>query len=145
MNYKTSTLAVSHLSSAIQGKIPFNLVDHETVCTTTRSAYITRRKDINEIMLSDLLDALPLTEGKTLICCTINHGRETGIWLSTIPSTLNGNFLGKQEWEDAIRMRYGLAPLNLPEFCDGSGKKFTLDHAMNCKFRGVIHCRHNEI
>ena len=145
VNYETSTLALSHLSAAIQGKIPFHLVDHETVCTTSRSAYIARRKDLNEIALSDLLDALPLTDGKALIRRTINRGRHTGIWLSTIPSNLNGNFLGKQEWEDAIRMRYGLTPLNLPEFCDGCGKKFTFDHAMNCKHGGVIHRRHDAL
>ena len=40
VNYETSTLALSHLNSAIQGNIPFNLVDHETVCKTTWSAYI---------------------------------------------------------------------------------------------------------
>ena len=127
MNYETSTLALSHLSAAIQGKTPFNLVDHDSVCTTTRSAYISRRKDLNEIALSDLLDALPLTDGKALIRRTINRGRHTGIWLSTIPSNLNGNFLGEIEFQDAIRMRYGLLPLNLPELCDGCGKKFTLD------------------
>ena len=47
--------------------------------------------------------------------------------------------------EDAIRMRYELLPLNLPEFCDGCGKKFTLDHAMNCKFGGVVHRRHDAL
>ena len=25
-----------------------------------------------------------------------------------------------------------LAPLNLPELCDGCGNNFTIDHAMNC-------------
>ena len=41
-------------------------------------------------------------------------------------------------------MRYGLVPPNLPELCDGCGKKFTLDHARNYKFGGIIHRHHDK-
>lgn len=58
VNYETSTLAVSHLSQAIQGKSDFNLLDHENVCRSTRNAYITKRDDLNEIALSHHLDTL---------------------------------------------------------------------------------------
>ena len=91
MNYKTSTLAVLHLSQAIQGKSDFSLLDHKNICRFTRNAYITRRDDLNEITLSNFLDTLR-TDGKEQLCRTIKRGRDTGIWLSTIPSALNGNF-----------------------------------------------------
>ena len=102
MNFETSTLAVSHLSQAIQGKSNFSLLDHKNICRSTRNAYISRRDDLNEIALSNYLDALR-TDGKEQLCRTINRGRDTGIWLSTIPSALNGNFLGHQEFQDAFR------------------------------------------
>lgn len=102
VNYETSTLAVSHLSQAIQGKSDFNLLDHENVRRSTRNAYITKRNDSNEIALSHHLDTLR-KDGKEQLCRTINRGRDTGIWLSTIPSALNGNLLGHQEFQDAFQ------------------------------------------
>ena len=95
--------------------------------------------------MTSLLSNLPLTGGKAYTQRTIKKGRETGHWLSTIPSAVNGNSLGNQEFQDAARMRYAMVPINLPEKCDGCGAKFTLEHANSCKHGGLIIGRHDEI
>ena len=44
----------------------------------------------------------------------LERGRDTGRWLSTPGTAIGGTILENQEWEDAIRMRSGLLPNNLP-------------------------------
>ena len=49
------------------------------------------------------------------------------------------------EFQDSIRTRAALAPLNLPSHCDGCGDNFTINHAHSCKNGGNIIARHDEI
>ena len=35
--------------------------------------------------------------------------------------------------------------LNFPGCCDGCGATFTIDHALDCRFGGLVTCRHNEV
>jgi hypothetical protein len=76
---------------------------------------------------------------------TIRRGRDTGAWLTVPPSTVNGTELSAQEFRDALAMRYGDAPPDLPIDCDGCGAPFTLQHALGCKCGGLVIFRHNEI
>ena len=61
------------------------------------------------------------------------------------PSTVNGTDLGAQEWRDALFMRYGLDPPDLPTYCDGCQAKFSISHALDCKKGGLVMARHNEL
>ena len=49
------------------------------------------------------------------------------------------------EFRDAIRIRFGLPPTNLPKKCDGCGCKFSVGHAMKCGKGGLVILRHNEV
>ena len=62
-----------------------------------------------------------------------------------MPSAVSGTEPGRDEFRDAIRLRYGKTPANLPEKCDGCGAKFTLEHALSCKVGGLVIQRHDEI
>ena len=35
--------------------------------------------------------------------------------------------------------------LNFPGSCDGCGATFTIDHALDCRFGGLVTRRHNEV
>ena len=70
---------------------------------------------------------------------------KTGAWLTVLPSTVNGTELGSQEWRDALFLRYGLEPPDLPSYCDGCNAKFTISHALDCKKGGLVTARHNEL
>ena len=35
--------------------------------------------------------------------------------------------------------------LNFPGSCDGCGATFTVNHALDCRFGGLVTCRHNEV
>ena len=66
-------------------------------------------------------------------------------WLTVLPSTVNGTELGAQEWRDALFLRYGLDPPDLPKYCDGCEAWFTISHALDCKKGGLVTTRHNDL
>jgi hypothetical protein len=73
------------------------------------------------------------------------RAKETGTWLTTMPDRLNGTELSRDEFRDSLRLRFGLAPLDLPDRCDGCGQRFSLGHAMSCKKGGLVLLRHNDV
>jgi hypothetical protein len=75
----------------------------------------------------------------------LHRAKETGTWLTAMPSHLNGTVLSADEFRDSLRLRFGLVPLNLPNSCDGCGSKFTVGHAMSCKKGGLVLLRHNDV
>ena len=70
---------------------------------------------------------------------------ETGSWLSVAPSAVNGTELSEVEFRDALALRYGSTPENLPAKCDGCGEVMSISHALCCKKGGLVHMRHNEV
>jgi hypothetical protein len=56
------------------------------------------------------------------------RAKETGTWLTTTPDRLNGTELLADEFQDSLRLRLGLALLNLPDRCDGCGQRFSVGH-----------------
>jgi hypothetical protein len=64
-----------------------------------------------------------------------SRGKDTGMWLSISPSTVNGTELSAQEFP----------PPDVPTHCNGCYKSLDLRHALECKKGGLVICRHNEI
>jgi hypothetical protein len=62
-----------------------------------------------------------------------------------VPSTVNGTELSRQEFRDALLLRYGRTPGDLQSHCDGCGQKFSVRHGLECKKGGNVISRHNEI
>ena len=62
-----------------------------------------------------------------------------------LPSTVNGTELEAQEWRDALFLRYGMDPPDLPTNCNGCKARFTISHALDCKKGGLVTVRHNDL
>jgi hypothetical protein len=75
----------------------------------------------------------------------VKRSQDCGAWLTVMPSQLNGTELSALEFRDALRIRFGLNPQNLPEQCDGCGARFTVDHAMQCRRGGLVIHRHDDV
>ena len=72
--------------------------------------------------------------------------QETGAsnWLSALPIRAKGFSLNKQEFTDALALRYGWMLKGLPEVC-ACWENFDERHAMSCQKGGFISIQHDEI
>ena len=75
----------------------------------------------------------------------LDRAKSTGIWLSIVPMHTTNSVLSSLEFRDALHLRYGLTPTNLPTHCDGCQTPFTIGHALTCKKGGLVTLRHNEL
>ena len=61
----------------------------------------------------------------------MQRSSKTGAWITVLPYTVNGTELGAKEWRDALFLRYGLDPPDLPKYCDGCQAQFSISHALD--------------
>jgi hypothetical protein len=66
----------------------------------------------------------------------------TSTWLTSMPSTEHGFYLNREEFRDAISLRYNWRLSNMARTCE-CGAENSLDHAMICKLGGFSIMRHN--
>ena len=76
----------------------------------------------------------------------INCAQERGAssWLTALPLEEFNLSLHKGAFRDAIALRYGWQPINIPSKC-ACGHSFTVEHALSCSMGGFPTLRHNEI
>ena len=65
-------------------------------------------------------------------------------WLTAIPLWEYGFNLHKSAFRDAIALRYGWTPVDLPTSCV-CGSRFPVEHALSCPRGAFPIIRHNEI
>ena len=77
---------------------------------------------------------------------SMEHASERGAssWLTVIPMAKHGFNLQKQAFRDALALRYGWPPLNLPTHC-ACGQNFSVNHAFTCPKGALPSIRHNKI
>ncbi len=65
-------------------------------------------------------------------------------WLSALPMERHGFVLYKSAFRDALCLRYGWEPPNLPANCV-CGQSFSTQHALSCPTGGIPTIRHNSV
>ena len=65
-------------------------------------------------------------------------------WLSALPLKRLGYTLNKQEFRDAISLRYGWKIKGIPKVCS-CGKENDIDHALICHKGGFVNMRHDSL
>ena len=73
---------------------------------------------------------------------SIEKGSST--WLNALPIREFDFDLSKGEFRDAVCLRYGWRPADLPLTCV-CGESFTIAHSLMCVYGGFINQRHNDI
>ena len=100
-----------------------------------KESYLTEK--LNEI-LDDAPDALLKR------CIGLNKDKGAGSWLTALPLKDHGFCLNKQEFRDAVSLRYGWRISDTPQFC-GCGKKNDINHTLICAKGGYVSMRHNAL
>ena len=65
-------------------------------------------------------------------------------WLTCLPLEEHGFVLNKNEFSDALCLRYNLPIKGLPQYC-ACGKENNINHTMECSKGGYVHLRHNKV
>ena len=107
---------------------PKALVRQENNAKTSADA-----EEICELLPASLWRAVDLTKEK---------GSST--WLSALPLVEHGFALHKGAFHDALALRYGWTPSEMPSMCT-CGCNFSVEHALSCPKGGFPSIRHNEI
>ena len=67
-----------------------------------------------------------------------------GAWLTTVPIQSLGFALNKQQFRDALCLRYGWKVPHTSNYCHCK-KENSIDHALSCKTGGYVVFRHNRL
>ena len=139
-NLEASKLLTGHLISALRGDTDYNSAEHTKTCKSVRARLKTEKIKSNDKALDEILQALPPDLQRTL-----SRGKKTGQFLSVQPSHTHGTILAPLEFRDALHIRLGTTPPDLPHQCDGCNADFSVPHALSCRRGGLVITRHNEI
>ena len=115
-------------ASLLDNKSAFSVGDYIMRSREARDKCRTERHKRMDMELQNFLSTSTSEEARLT-----RRSGETGVWLTTIPHTFNGNVLSKEEFRDSLRLRFGLGIDRLPSKCDGCGADFDITHALNCK------------
>ena len=109
------------------------------------AAVISRMKtEKEESFVSQLDEVLNLVDHKLKRCIELAGEKGAGAWLTALPLESIGYTLNRQEFRDAICLRYGWKIPNTPLYC-GCKTKNSIDHTLNCKLGGYVTMRHNNL
>ena len=139
--YKNSSLLTRNLSELIENQ-ETDLTNYDEERIRYEIARLKVEKE--ESFLEELQEIMQIIPEKLKKC--IEHAQEkgSGIWLTALPLQRFGYVLNKQEFRDAICLRYEWRIPNTPSYCS-CGTKNDVDHILNCKLGGFVNMRHNNI
>ena len=101
-----------------------------------------KNKDIEyKNLMNHVKSELP-QERLRLFEVAVEKGSST--WLNALPIKEFDFDLSKSEFRDAVCLRYGWRPTDLPLVCV-CGESFTIAHSLMCVYGGFINQRHNDI
>ena len=66
------------------------------------------------------------------------------LWLNALPLKNQDFDLNKEDFRDALHLRYGVSLEHLPSMC-ACGERFNVKHALSCKKGGFVTNRHDNL
>ena len=127
IDFQSSKFITAPLVAVIVSQ-DYNIPSRDAI-KQVRSERVQQLNDCHKQQL-DLVDS-QLDEGSKR---AIEQNREKGAssWLSVLPLRDHGFTLNKEEFRDALALRYNRTVTNLPSKC-ACREIFNVNHAMNCK------------
>ena len=140
--YNASCTVTENLSELIlQQQQDLSLYDSEN----TNEKVKTLKNEKNRFLAEKLQGILDSIDNPILKrCLDFNKEKGAGSWLTALPLKDHGFCLNKQEFRDAVSLRYGWRIPNTPQYC-GCGKLNSVDHTLTCAKGGYTAMRHNAL
>jgi len=139
-NFVTSSDCTNILTTVLVRGTPLNLLNHHKTMDVERKLNRAARYTQDEMIFESLTNLM--TEMQNRI---IEQSKSTGAWLSILPIFINGCDLSIEEFQDGVRMRYGITLDDLPRKGDGCGAKLNLEYALQCKKGDNVVLGHNDV
>ena len=139
--YRASKEITKPLSNLIELQCPSYPPETREAQMSAKKATKEQRRACLKDEAANLRESLPPS-----LQLAMDLAREKGAstWLTVLPIEEHGFALHKQAFRDAIALRYGWTPANLPTNC-ACGQPFSVHHALSCPKGGYPSIRHNEI
>ena len=139
--FRNSTIITQNLTTLIENQEQ-NLENYDEERLMSEIKRMKTEKE--EAFMEQLEEIKQVVDLK--LCRSIDLACEkgAGAWLSALPLQSLSYTLNKQEFRDAICLRYGWRITNTPAYC-AFGSKNSVDHTLNCKRGGYVNMRHNNI
>ena len=139
-NWVVSCVITEHLVAALCQTDAFWSRDHSLLIGEGRDETLQWYAEAAEIAPGEAR-AVSSTEDT----CMMGWIMRMWVWMSFLPSTVNGIKLGAQECRYSLFLHYGINLLDLPDHCNGCGATFYICHTLECNKGGLIMARHNEL
>ena len=136
--YLYSQLATKKLTAALVEQQEIYKED-TTVSKATKSSITLHRRTRNEELKKKILSSMSET-GKLTMELASEKGASS--WLTALPVQQFGYLLNKQQFTDALCLRYNLTLKDCPKVC-ACGQDNSVNHALICKLGGYVSMRHN--
>jgi hypothetical protein len=140
--YANSFLVTRNLTDLIERQ-ELNLTNYDADSVKAEIARLKLEKEENFVDELREINNL-ISDSKLKRCIELAGEKGASSWLTALPLQSMGYTLNKQEFRDAICLRYGWKIPNTPSFCSCKSKN-THDHTLNCKLGGYVNMRHNNI
>ena len=137
VEFENSIQMTKVLTNQILGK---ELVDGDSQ-SKIKTKIQKAREESHKIKLEQLRTKMTPEQQKTN---ELNQKPGSYNWLISLPLKEHNYNLNKQQFWDALRIRYNWALPRLPTTCV-CGSSYNLQHSLSCKKGGLISLRHNEI
>ncbi len=140
---KTITRHISELIITQEWKCPD---DNKT--KEAKSKVVHRKREREKSQLQELKKQLtpnPKNFPEPPLSKALDLANQKGAssWLTALPLQETNFVLNKEEFRDALALRYGWRPKHLPQKC-ACGATNSISHCLDCKLGGYINMRHNE-
>ena len=140
--FTSSVRATEHLVRSIVGFVTFELDSHLDHVSFNKQSHCQQLGVTFDEEFDQLLTLFDPMQQQAILRAKDD---DISSWLSVLPLARSQFDLLAQKFRDGLALRCKKPLLSLPSVCDGCGAPFSIEHALNCRFVGLVTHRHNEV